>query len=414
MDRISGLSDDLMIKILTSLPTKLAVSTSVLSKRWECLWKWLPKLEYDDTDYSVSERDRLRCFLDRNLPLHRAVVIESFRLHLNNQHFKREDIKLWLLFAVSRCLRELEVSYSNRRKRNISLSCLYNCKSLVILKLKGAIVVDVPRMVFLPSLKTLELRKVTYSDEQSLQRLLSICPVLEDLSVELWDGNKLGKLAFSITSLQSLTLDLQGVLDEFLIDSPSLKYLKLKDVHKDNYSSLIGNMPELREGHIDVAYSDIDNIIISITSVKRLTLCSSAYGDNYGEDFFFNKLEHLKLCLDRFRAPDLFVRLLKDSPNLRVLDLYEMEDMDHVDDLEPWTQPSTVPECMLSSLRIFSWSLYFGRPEERDVAVYILENAPLLETATISSVDWFVPKLEMIKELSLSSLASTTCRLVFD
>ncbi|ESQ28693.1 hypothetical protein EUTSA_v10019535mg [Eutrema salsugineum] len=88
--------------------------------------------------------------------------------------------------------------------------------------------------------------------------------------------------------------------------------------------------------------------------------------------------------------------------------------MNHDEDSEQWTQPSTVPECMLSSLRIFSWSLYFGTPAERDFAVYILENAPLLETATISSKKWFVRKLKMIKELSLSSRASTTCRLVFN
>ncbi|ESQ28694.1 hypothetical protein EUTSA_v10018628mg [Eutrema salsugineum] len=414
MDRISDLSDELLIKILTSVPTKLAVSTSILSKRWECLWKWLPKLEYDDTDYSLSECKRLRCFLDRNLPLHRALVIESFRLHLNNQHFKREGIKLWLQFAVSRCLRELEVSYSNRRKRNISLSCLYNCKSLVILKLSGAILVDVPRMVSLPSLKTLQLRDVTYSDKKSLQRFLSICPVLEELSVDLGDDDQMGKLAISIRSLQSLTLSVayDCEVDELVIDTPSLKYFKLVDRFDDGRTLLVGNMPELREAHIDVDYFDNHNLIGSITWVKRLTISANPY---YAYAFVFNQLEHLKLFIEKSYSLDLLVRLLKESPNLQVLDLYNMEKKYLMsDDLEAWDQPSTVPECMLSSLRIFSWSLYFGRPAERDLAVYILENARLLKTATISSKKWFVPKLEMIKELSLSSRASTTCRLEFN
>ncbi|ESQ38101.1 hypothetical protein EUTSA_v10028666mg [Eutrema salsugineum] len=438
MDRISDLSDELLIKILTSVPTKLAVSTSVLSKRWECLWKWLPKLEYDDTGYSVSECERLQCFLDKNLPLHRAVVIESFRLQFKNKRFKPEVIKLWLLFAVSRCPRELEVSYSYSypRKRNISLSSLYTCKSLVILKLSGAILVEVPRMVSLPSLKKLELRKVTYSEEQSLHRLLSICPVLEDLSVELRDSDKFAKLAFSIPSLsleldngykmrqlvisvrslQSLTLSVpcecSGV-DEVVIDTPSLKYLKLDDRFEGGRNCMVGNMPELREAHLDVCYPgrDIVDLLVSITSVKRLTISSHPYGDG----FVFNQLEHLKLCVDKSYSLDLLVQLLKDSPNLQVLDLYDMEDDYHFsDDYLTWDQPSTVPECMLSSLRIFNWSEYFGRRGERDVAVYVLENARLLETATISSNDMFVPKLGMIKELSLSSRASTTCRLVFN
>uniref|UniRef100_A0A0D3E214 Uncharacterized protein n=1 Tax=Brassica oleracea var. oleracea TaxID=109376 RepID=A0A0D3E214_BRAOL len=38
VDRISALSDDLLVKIPTCLPTRVAASTTVLSKRWECLW----------------------------------------------------------------------------------------------------------------------------------------------------------------------------------------------------------------------------------------------------------------------------------------------------------------------------------------------------------------------------------------
>ncbi|KAF3495503.1 hypothetical protein DY000_02057850 [Brassica cretica] len=48
MDRISGLSDELLVKILSFLPTENAVSTSLLSKQWRFLWMWLPKLEYHD------------------------------------------------------------------------------------------------------------------------------------------------------------------------------------------------------------------------------------------------------------------------------------------------------------------------------------------------------------------------------
>ncbi|CAA7061856.1 unnamed protein product, partial [Microthlaspi erraticum] len=46
MDRISELSDELLIEILSRLPTKDAISTCKLSKRWKCLWMYLPKLDY--------------------------------------------------------------------------------------------------------------------------------------------------------------------------------------------------------------------------------------------------------------------------------------------------------------------------------------------------------------------------------
>lgn len=68
----------------------------------------------------------------------------------------------------------------------------------------------------------------------------------------------------------------------------------------------------------------------------------------------------------------------------------------------------------MSSLQTFNWSGYLGRPLERDLAVYILQNACHLKTLIISSDDSYIPRLEMIKELSLSSRASTTCQLIFD
>lgn len=82
--------------------------------------------------------------------------------------------------------------------------------------------------------------------------------------------------------------------------------------------------------------------------------------------------------------------------------------------MEDWNQPSTVPECMLSSLRSLSWSMYKGEPQEKDIAIYILEHALHLKTATIkSSSESDVPKLEMLKELALSSRASAKCKLMF-
>ena len=79
-----------------------------------------------------------------------------------------------------------------------------------------------------------------------------------------------------------------------------------------------------------------------------------------------------------------------------------------------WNQPTTVPECVLSSLESFSWSKYTGEPEERDIVVYILKHALHLKTATIKSYGSDVWKLEMLKELELSPRASATCQLLFD
>ncbi|ESQ33567.1 hypothetical protein EUTSA_v10009391mg, partial [Eutrema salsugineum] len=142
--------------------------------------------------------------------------------------------------------------------------------------------------------------------------------------------------------------------------------------------------------------------------------------DVSGAGFVFNQLEHLQLCLCREESSNLLGQLLKNSPNLRVLDISHilgstrLEDHgdDGINEMVCWNQPSSVPQCLLSSLQILNWSRYFGRPQERDIAVYILKNACRLKTATIlANTKYHVSNLEMIKDLTLSSRASSTCEL---
>ncbi|KAJ0244880.1 F-box domain-containing protein [Hirschfeldia incana] len=47
IDWISSLPDDVLLKILKSMPTEQAVQTSLLSKRWEGVWKKMPYLSFD-------------------------------------------------------------------------------------------------------------------------------------------------------------------------------------------------------------------------------------------------------------------------------------------------------------------------------------------------------------------------------
>uniref|UniRef100_A0A1J3HXT2 Putative FBD-associated F-box protein n=1 Tax=Noccaea caerulescens TaxID=107243 RepID=A0A1J3HXT2_NOCCA len=227
--RISDLSDDLLIKILSFLPTKVAVSTSILSKQWQFLWMWLPKLEYDDSDIAkpLSSWLRYEEFIDKKLPLHRAPVLETLLLSfVRNRLSQPEKIKLWVEIAVSRFVREVSVGYFNSNEElflSLPSSLYAACDSLMALKLEGKnILVDVPpRTVYLPCLKTLQLRCVTYANEASLPLLLSHCPVLEDLFIERDDeDDNVGVIVVNVPSLQRLSLEIDGDCssdDEYVI-----------------------------------------------------------------------------------------------------------------------------------------------------------------------------------------------------
>ncbi|CAN7061367.1 unnamed protein product, partial [Brassica oleracea var. botrytis] len=355
-------------------PTKVAVSTSILSKRWEYLWMWLPKLEYGHRDCSEFKCEKLRCFLDRNLPLHRAPDIQSFRLELCNSRFKPESINTWVVVALSHCLRELDISYeSYPEKPDILPSNLYTCKSLVVLQLEGDILLDVPRMVSLPSLKTLMLQR----------RLTLYIPYNHELY-------------------------------EYVIGTPSLKYFELVDYIDNDHDGLIENMPYLIEAYVDCCCPDIYSLMGSNTSVKRLTICSVAILDG----LVFNQLEHLEVCLCTVFFSNQLVQLLNASSKLKRLDISLMDVSLFVNPLfllsDAQLEPSTVPDCLLSSLQSLSWSAYTGEPQERVILVYILKHALHLKTATIESSESVAPTFEMIKELALSPRASTTCQLLPD
>ncbi|KAG7543789.1 FBD domain [Arabidopsis thaliana x Arabidopsis arenosa] len=380
---LGGLHDDLLIKILSFLPTEVAVSTCVLSKRWEFLWMWLPNLDFI---YTCVPRPGLRDFIDRKLPIHRAPVIERLRLIVTrHSHIKPEDIKRWIEIAVSRHVRELDICYHSRTE-NIIPSSLFTCKSLLTLKLKWIALIYVPSMVF-PSLKTLELKDLIFVD--GLQQFLSICPVLEELSVDFYEYDKTKEFSIIVQSLQSLSLFIPDdlFLDGYEIDTPSLKFLKLVNLNHWEHYSLIKNMPKLKEAYVRVGYSNLkilNSAIESVISVKRLTICSE---DVYGDGFVFKHLEHLNLCVCKKNSSNLLGKFLKDSPKLRVLDISVVKDhrFNKRYRMVSWNQPSPVPECLLSSLQIFKWSRYLGSPEEGDIAVYILKNARQLKKATISS-----------------------------
>ncbi|XP_019086996.1 PREDICTED: putative F-box/FBD/LRR-repeat protein At5g62970 [Camelina sativa] len=412
MDKITGFSDDeLLVKILSFLPTKFAITTSVLSKRWKFLWMRVPKLEYemsmyssefyhrylfpeegDSETYSIElERcERMRCFIDKNLPLHSSPVIKSLKLTFYNELFQPEAIKLWVEIAISRCVEELSVAFSSLKgKLNVVMpSSLYTCKSLVTLKLTNGIYVDVPHVFCLPSLKTLHLRHVIYADEESLQRLLSNSSVLEDLVMQLYPYDNVRKFAVIIPSLLSLSFRISesdmGASKEFRIDTPSLKYFT---VFCKSSFGLIESMPKLEEANITASHN-IKKLLELVTSVKRLSLTimhdnAEALTAVYAKDIVFKELEHLKFRIHHAYWSKVLHWLLIASPKLRKLEFDEHFSRDGMDTLVCWKQLNSVPQCLLSSLQTFKWTCYQISVECKDLVKYILRKSCQLKTAKI-------------------------------
>lgn len=181
-DRISALPDFVLWHILSFLPTKSAVATSVLSKRWRPLWYSLHTLDFDDETFPPGSDFRhfvYSVFLSRNT----TQPIRSFRLKLRNNSSSRcdhYDINRFVYFVTQKAVKYLTLDLFGGTKLP---PCVFTTKTLVVLKLKMLIVDDVP-YVKLPKLKTLHLNRLIFGRCEDINKLLSGCPVLEDLEAK--------------------------------------------------------------------------------------------------------------------------------------------------------------------------------------------------------------------------------------
>ncbi|AEE77242.1 F-box/RNI-like superfamily protein [Arabidopsis thaliana] len=276
-DRISDLPEALLLQILSMLPVKDVVTTSVLSKPWRSLWKLVPTLKFD-YENNQSEDETYSEIVCRLLLSNKAPFLESLHLGFRFGECRSVEVGMWIGIAYARHVRDLVLHVESVKGSFIFPTGLYNCETLESLTLRSWVLVDVPSPACLKSLRTLRLENVDYKYDDSVYNLLSGCPNLENLVV--YRGNLLEVETFTIAvpSLQRLTIydDNDGeYCTGYVINAPSLKYLKI-DGFKALESCLIENAPELVEATImNVSKIINEKLLETLTSVKRLSLALS-------------------------------------------------------------------------------------------------------------------------------------------
>ncbi|XP_065617684.1 F-box protein At4g09920 [Quercus suber] len=244
IDRFSDLSNSLLCHILSFLTTKEAVATSILSRRWKTLWTLVPKLDLDTDNMHLSLDKIGKCnepinisstdVLSRVLALHIAPFIRSFRLRCNSDcppfHFDT-----WIRTAIARNVEELKLLIFYSYGIHMGLPCsIFYCQTLVALELSGGIDLDPPSSFQLPNLKILRLLEIYYcKDSSCFSRLLSGCPVLEDLSFERDGYDCLYHFEISVPTLKCLHIAFRPYrfdLNDYTIEikAPALEYFKFE------------------------------------------------------------------------------------------------------------------------------------------------------------------------------------------
>ncbi|KAL8031803.1 hypothetical protein ABFS82_13G051700 [Erythranthe guttata] len=401
IDRLSDLPDSILCHILSFLPTtKNTVATSILARRW------------------------------RVLSLHKLQTIDTFRLS-ENVTWLDHKLEKWISIAVNRNVQTIDVCIS------------------VFLRLDSfrevANVEDIGGgFVFLPLLKKLHMNFIHPESggylnwplppdcvDGYLPRLLSGCPVLEELVVRL--NVYFNPCKISSPTIKRLTVELIFEFDDPYFEdnyyyrleidthTPALVYLQLIDCATQYLK--FGALNSLLEADIcingyaveaqdDLLYARyVVEFIDKLRNVKCLKIDLLNHGKimDYIDSVFstwtisFHNLTKLELVYDcRFLS-----KFLQSAHNLETLILDQ--------GIEGWMEPQQVPTCLLSRLRIIKTVDILSLNYKSNILRYLLRNAQVLERMEIVYPDFINSKrkIYMIQEISLFERGSRACKVDF-
>ncbi|KAG2304888.1 hypothetical protein Bca52824_033539 [Brassica carinata] len=189
-------------------------------------------------------------------------------LHLKlNPGFSGTDINPLVNDAVARSLRELRIDMLY-----ISFELpesLYFYPQLETLILEKLSLVDIPSNVSLIGVKKLKLLSVRFSSDESVIKLLGICPLLEDLVVRRSLYTKVMIFTIDVPTLKTLYIDdtygksrPEGV-HGFVINAPSLRCFNIKGSFS-NYLQFDNVFFHNEDGDVDLLKEIIGDPIFDV------------------------------------------------------------------------------------------------------------------------------------------------------
>ncbi|KAK6134611.1 hypothetical protein DH2020_031670 [Rehmannia glutinosa] len=452
IDRLSGLPDAVLCHILSFLPTKLSVASSILARRWRSLWAHVPNLNFDapnlDTEaWSLwAHIPNLNCnatnpdteakylnIINRVMLLHKAQRLNTFRLSYTALNCSGYQLETWIATAVARHVQRIDLYFCHQ----VMLPrCLFTCKTLVDLRLHDCIGISFIDVICLPSLKKLQLSSVQfgYDEGDDLPRLLSGCPVLEELIIDKIMEEELISCSISSPTIKRLIINfqfarLEDVCDESFshdykleINAPALRYLQVQDSLSEHFSGqMLTSLTEAEIGlnnYMEVAddylyTTSVLNFVEGLCNVKRLKLwsrkvfCEGAFADRCYSFVKFDNLTKLELGADWL----FLIKFLETADNLEVLIIHEVDK-----ELKCWFEPfEQVPKCLTSHLRTITIDQFGCEEDEFEMVRYILKNAQVLEMMEIYSRRDGISlqaKFDALRRISLFPRGSE-CMLVF-
>lgn len=314
-DRLSNLPLDVLEQILSCLPIKDAVKTSVLSSNWRYKSAMLPHLVFDDrcissnvlflsVDSSSSIRtynslmlrplefdDHMLRFDERCVSARKQAAIVKIVDHVLLSHigpihkFKlshhrleaTSDIDRWILHLSRNSIKEFILEIWTLRRYSIP-SCLFSCRDIVHLELYHCLLKLPPKFKGFRSLKSMDFQLVHLSQDV-LENMIVCCPLLEKLTLANCDGFT----RFKIHAPNLQIFDLEGDYEDFILENTSnlaqvcidldVKQIDQRQILDSNSSNLLkffADLPNIRRLKIQSCFLKVIYSVVSYFHHMRI------------------------------------------------------------------------------------------------------------------------------------------------
>ncbi|XP_074320300.1 F-box/LRR-repeat protein At4g14103-like, partial [Silene latifolia] len=417
-DVISSLPNCVLSHILSFLPTKDAVGSCILSRRWQDLWTGLPNIDFDDRQVycrsmNLSEKPisffdlaPFHNFVERVL-IHRDVTYIT-RFRLSCRVWCETRVSSWISSAIRRNVKELELFLELHNPFHLPPR-VFNCSSLRTLKICMECTLKLPNNVFLPNLRTLYLGAVGFSDEESVNKLFSGCPALEELKLIDCSWEKLESITISIPSLKSLRID--ELFYMLSVNKRNDCIIKLELPNLVSFEFLGGlfngivienQLSQLTHATVFILERpwcnfnttlppDVFNLFTRLKHATVLRVSSSTIKTLFVAEGFlgqlplFQKLTRLELnvCIEDV-SPEVLLKFLVGFPCLEILVFHEGAVSDQLELQHDVCSIISQPSCYLPKLKMVNLCFIHGGSVGQ---MYVLKNvvdiAPALQKVSI-------------------------------
>lgn len=412
-DLLSDLPLSIIEGILTLLPIRDAIRTSVLSTKWRYRWARVPQLVFDDKCVKFSQdktivETRLIKFITHALLLHNGPIHKFKARSLVLQGCA--DIDQWILFLSRNDVRELSLELGEGEWFRVP-SCLFSCKKLTHLELSRCELDPPPGFKGFWCLKTLNLQQVLVAPE-AIESLISSCPLLENLTLLYYDG-----LDLNINAPNLKFLCLEGEFKELCLeDTPLLQVMSI---------TLYMNTDEIQEHFEQSSGCNFVKFLGGVPHLERLighvyfTKYLSIGIDQWQPPLMYSHLKIIELYQVSFEdVKEILVvlRLIINSPNLQELHISGSQNtMVALETPNSYFWETACPsDCTFKRLKTVTMTDMYGVPQEMELIKFLLGNSPALEKMCIAPCMYVTERrLNMLVELVRFRRASPLAELIF-